>query len=163
MVVAMPLSVVAGLLPLRQPLPQGNSPYGNPTGPEQKYRRSDELPPGCGSRWNAAGQHRIVGVGALVEVQRRRVGDLVLHPLVQQGPKAPRSRQPRHPDDLLLRVLPLANPVLRTIRLLTWTDLQRAGHPGKHLRSPPPLQPLLPYRARFRNTVAARAESGSVF
>src|SRR5579885_2797491 len=42
-------------------------------------------------------QHRIVNVGALVEVQRRRVGDLVLHPLVQERPGAARSRKPRHP------------------------------------------------------------------
>jgi hypothetical protein len=46
-------------------------------------------------------QHRIVNVGAMVEVQRRRVGDLVLHPLVQERPGAARSRQPRHPERIV--------------------------------------------------------------
>ncbi len=44
---------------------------------------------------------RIVDVGALVEVQRRRIADLVLHPLVKKGPGAARSRQPRHPERIV--------------------------------------------------------------
>jgi hypothetical protein len=44
---------------------------------------------------------RIVDVGALVEVQRRRIADLVLHPLVKKGPGAARSRQPRHRERIV--------------------------------------------------------------
>src|SRR5581483_1376458 len=100
-----------------------------PVGGARRRRSRDSLLP---ELQQLALQHRIVNVGALVEVQRRRVGDLVLHPLVQEGPGAPRSRQPRHLDDLLHRVLPLAHPVLLGVSGNPTSQTNRFSGAGQH-------------------------------